>query len=100
MDDVESDGPERTDALDFPSDLSKLSLTFADLLIPVSEPLVFDGVEDDEELETKVTEPDGTAVLVPGRRVVDRVDDSALDEDMPFSKNSPSSPVVLDADEG
>ena len=71
MDEVESDGPERTGALDFTSNLSKLSLTFANLLILASEPLVFEGVEDDEEIENGVTETDGTALLAPGRRVVD-----------------------------
>lgn len=69
------------------------------MLIPVSESPVFDGVEDDEGLENRVTETGGTAELVPGRWVKDCVDISSLDVTIPFSKIS-SSPILLDANEG
>lgn len=68
--------------------------------LPVSEPLVFEGVEDDEGVQKGVTELDGTAELLPGRRVMDRVDDPSMDEDIPFSEIPSSSPLLLDADEG
>lgn len=99
FDETESDAPGRTNAVEFPPDFSKLPLALIDVLIPPSEPSVFDSVEDDEGLEVRVTETDDTAELVLGRWVKDCVDVSSLDVTTPFSRIS-SSPVLFDAIEG
>lgn len=97
LDEAEPDVTEMRGIIELPPKFPKPSLAFVKVLTPISEPPVFDGVNDGEGLEIELIETEGMAVSLARTRVGE--DDPELDENIPCSKISSSSPMLFDVDE-